>query len=98
MHCRKCPTNLCHVTLKTVCRLEKLTVDKKYNIISLICCKITKEKMMRFWCHWLLANMPFTEEYKIIIKCPTNLCHVTLKTVYRLEKLTVDKNNTIIFP
>jgi len=67
MHCRKCPTNLCHVTLKTVCRLEKLTVDKKYNIISLICCKITKEKMMRFWCHWLLANMPFTEEYKIII-------------------------------
>jgi len=38
-----------------------------FAIISLICCEITKPKMTHFWRHWLIVNMTFTEEDKILI-------------------------------
>ena len=36
--------------------------------MSLIGCDITKAEMTHFQRHWLLVNMPFTKEDKILIK------------------------------
>jgi len=38
-----------------------------FATISLICCKITEAKTTHFWRQWLLVNMLFTEEHKILI-------------------------------
>jgi len=36
--------------------------------MSLIGCEIAKAEMTHFQRHWLLVNMPFTKEVKILIK------------------------------
>ena len=39
-----------------------------FAIASLIGCEIAKAEMTHFRRHWLLVNMPFTKEDKILIK------------------------------